>query len=53
MDDKALRTWVTDQLFALLGFAENSLAGFVVALGACTRFRHPHTPVSCVRARVA
>ena len=35
MDDKALRTWVSDQLFALLGFAESSLVGFIVALGAC------------------
>lgn len=34
MDDKALRSWVSDQLFALLGFAENSLASFIVALGA-------------------
>ena len=36
MDDKALRSWVSDQLFALLGFAESSLVGFIVALGACT-----------------
>lgn len=35
MDDKQLRSWVSDQLFALLGFAESSLVGFIVALGAC------------------
>jgi len=34
MEDKELRPWVSDQLFALLGFAEASLVGFVIALGA-------------------
>ena len=34
MDDAALRSWVSDQLFALLGFAESALVGFVIALGA-------------------
>jgi hypothetical protein len=33
-DDGALRAWVSDQLFALLGFAESSLVAFVIALGA-------------------
>jgi hypothetical protein len=33
MDDKQLRGWVSDQLHALLGFAEGSLAAYVVALG--------------------
>ena len=33
-DDKALRSWVDDQLFALLGYAESSVAAFVIALGA-------------------
>lgn len=34
MDDAALRSWVSDQLFALLGFAESALVAFVIALGA-------------------
>jgi len=34
MDDRALRGWVDDRLFALLGLSEASLASFVVALGA-------------------
>ncbi len=33
-DEGALRSWVSDSLFALLGFAESSLVGFVIALGA-------------------
>ena len=33
MDDRQLRGWVSDQLHALLGFAEGSLAAYVVALG--------------------
>jgi|AntAceMinimDraft_1070359.scaffolds.fasta_scaffold254385_1 hypothetical protein len=35
MDDRQLRAWVGDQLHALLGFAEGSLAAYVVALGQC------------------
>jgi hypothetical protein len=34
MDDAALRSWVSDQLFALLGFAESALVELVIALGA-------------------
>jgi hypothetical protein len=34
MDDAALRSWVSDRLFALLGFAESALVAFVIALGA-------------------
>jgi len=33
MDDRALRAWVSDQLHALVGFAEGSLAAYVVNLG--------------------
>lgn len=37
MDDKALRGWVSDNLFALVGLSESSLASFIVALGALKR----------------
>ena len=46
MDDRQLRSWVSDQLHALLGFAEGSLAAYVVALGespACLRALATHT----------
>ena len=33
-DDRALKAWVSDQLHALLGFAEGNLASYVVGLGA-------------------
>lgn len=34
MDDKALKGFVSDNLFALVGLSESSLASFIVALGA-------------------
>ena len=50
MDDAALRSWVSDQLFALLGFAESALVAVVIALGAppaplrlCLRFTRAQT----------
>ena len=35
-DDRALKSWVSDQLHGLLGFAEGNLASYVVGLGALT-----------------
>ena len=47
-DDRALKSWVGDQLHALLGFAEGNLAAYVVGLGASAPVaRHP----SCVPTR--
>ena len=41
-DDRALKSWVGDQLHALLGFAEGNLAAYVVGLGASAPLaRHP------------
>jgi hypothetical protein len=34
MADPALRSFVSDQLYALLGFAEGSLVSYIIALGA-------------------
>ena len=45
-DDKALRSWVSDQLFALVGFAEASLVSYVVALGTPPRARPPRPPLT-------
>jgi hypothetical protein len=33
MGDRELTNWVNDQLYALLGYAEGSIAAYIVALG--------------------
>ena len=38
-DDRALKSWVSDQLHGLLGFAEGNLASYVVGLGTSRRER--------------
>jgi hypothetical protein len=35
-DERALRSWVDDQLYALLGYAEGALSAYIIALGAYT-----------------
>jgi|FLMP01.1.fsa_nt_emb hypothetical protein len=50
-DDRSLKSWVSDQLHGLLGFAEGNLASYVVGLGASrTRTRFPSISAdrSCV-----
>lgn len=32
--DRALKNWVDDQLYALVGYAEGSVSAYIVALGA-------------------
>lgn len=44
MDDKSLKSFVSDNLFALVGMSESSLAAFIVALG--TRC---DSPSACLR----
>jgi hypothetical protein len=39
MDDKTLRSWVSDQLHALLGYSEGATVAYIVGLG-----DHPSTP---------
>ena len=36
-DDRALKSWVSDRLHELLGFAEGNLASYVVGLGTSRR----------------
>jgi hypothetical protein len=33
VDDRELRSWVDDQLYALLGYAEGALSAYIIALG--------------------
>ena len=33
MDERALKSWVSDKLHDILGFAEGALASYVIALG--------------------
>ena len=39
MGDRELTNWVNDQLYALLGYAEGSIASYIVALGE-SRLKH-------------
>ncbi len=32
MADKQLKDWVSDQLYALLGFSEDALASYIISL---------------------
>jgi len=40
-DERALRSWVDDQLYALLGYAEGALSAYIIALGAKTHVSKP------------
>ena len=48
-DDKELRAWVSDNLFALLGLSESALVAYICSLGAPTADQQAPSESQCRR----